>query len=137
MNLDEFMQELDNIGELTDGQIREKLEFLVNTPMTSEAYHLAFHGIFLLMHKCGATEQNERFRDAAYRKVIKMLEGEPDPTDSEAIRLQNDYATALLSHFMDPLVPKAYASQLKEAAKIFYQRTGREDKLVKEYIDKL
>lgn len=105
--------------------------------MTHEAYVLAFHRIFSLMHKCGATKQDERFREAAYRKVIKMLEGEPEPTDSEAIRLQVDYATSLLSYFMDPPVPEEYASQLKEAAQKFYQRVGREDVIVKSLIDKL
>ncbi len=137
MDENTFRQELKSVGKLTDEQVREKLEFLVNTPMTYEGYRLAFYGTFSLMHKCRATKQDERFREAAYRKVIKMLESEPEPTDSEAIRLQTDYATSLLSHFMNPPVPEEYASRLKDAAQKFYQRAGREDGLVKMFIDKI
>ncbi|MBI4979944.1 hypothetical protein HZC30_00125 [Candidatus Woesearchaeota archaeon] len=126
MNEITFGRELNNIAELTEEQVREKLEFLVNTPMTYEGYRLAYYGMFSLMHKCGADKQDKRFREAVYKKVIKMLESEPEPGDSTAIHRQIDYATALLSHFLKPPVPKEYASQLKEAALKYYSRGVRE-----------
>ena len=133
--LNQFERELASLDSVPDQLVREKLEYLVGAPMTYRGYRLAYYGMFSLMRQCGATKQDERFREAVYRKVTKMLEEEPDPTDSMAATHQTDYATSLLSHFMSPPVPKEPASRLRAAAQKFYERVGKEDAFLKRFMD--
>lgn len=108
MDENEFKQELDSIENLTELQVDEKLELLVNTPMTYDGYRLVFYGLFSLMNKCGVTQTDERFRNAAYKKVCKMLEEGADLTEPQAKRFFANYLTSILSHFMNPPVPEIY-----------------------------
>ncbi|MBN1156178.1 hypothetical protein JXA85_01045 [Candidatus Woesearchaeota archaeon] len=137
MNINEFVKEFDDIVELSDRIVRDKLELLVNAPMTYEGFVLAYAGILFLVEKCGENSKDERFREAAYKRVIKMLENESEPTDSETARLQADYAMSLLSHFMDPPVPEQYSSRLKQAAQKFYRKVEAEYPGVKPIVDEL
>ncbi len=130
----DYCKRIKNLEELTEEQIKKELEFLLNTPMTSKGYLLAYHGLLALKEKVGI----DSVRESAYEKVIKMLEEEPDLSDPEAIRLQTNYATAILSNFIEPSVPEKYASRIIAAAKKHIQKTGKEDDLIKEFIlDKL
>jgi len=126
MEWGKFLDGLATHQTLTDEQIKENLEILVDTPMTKYGYEMAYSGVFELMRKCGVTEKDERFREYAYRKVLKMLETEPDLLDTLAKDYLGDYANSILSWFKDPQIPKEWASKLRIASEKYISRFGED-----------
>ena len=131
--LEKFDEELKDIQKITEEQVKEKLEYLVNSPVTYPGYDLAFNGFFHLMKKCETNKEDQRFREAVYKRVIKMLETELEQSDEMAISFQMDYAGSLLSSFMEPEIPKEYALRLYPAflagTQRYFKRKGRENKI--------
>jgi len=136
--LKKFERELEDIKEITEEQVKEKLEYLVNAPLSyPEGFDLT-DGIFRLMEKCKANKKDERFREAVYRKVIKILEAE---LGEEDINHQTDYASSLLSNFMHPEIPKEYALKIYpvflRAIERFFKKRGYKQEIEVMMLQKL
>lgn len=103
------------------------LEYLVEyTPLyDEECLASAYEGFFTLMKKCNTNEQDERFREAAYKMAIRILETGAEiggfPIKCIKVHELTDYATSLISHFKTQPIPKEYKDKLNGVAEKLFQ----------------
>lgn len=110
---------------LTHQEVASNLECLVNLPCDSKGIFVSFYELYGLMKRCSAERTDERFREAAYKRVIQMFS--QDPADEFIMHKLLDYGTALLSHYMIPPVPKVYAKKIDNTIKTFVLKNGISD----------
>jgi len=72
------------------------------------------------------TKRDEKLRDTAYRRTIKIFEEAPE---DHYCGKYIDYGTAILSQYSNPPVPQAYVPKIKDAIEGFIKINKIEDKI--------
>jgi len=128
----EYVIEIRNLDRITEEELDRRISLFKSTQNSQFGYMLAYAGFTELKKKTDSPELKEKLSNAACDRVITMLIEDPKATDTEAIRLQTDQATALLSHFTP--VPEEYKAQIIHAAEIYNKKNEVNDSLLQKYV---